>query len=69
MASKGSSPRKKEKYKAYEAGKISERNTARRMIRDAKRSENWQEVLKKNLDHNGNADVRKFAGQFTGKPI
>lgn len=69
MASKGSSNHKKEKYKAYAAAKISEKNTARRMIRDAKRSENWQEVLKKNLDHNGNADVRKFATQFVGKPV
>ena len=69
MASKGSSPRKKEKYKARAAGKISEKHTAARMIRDAKRSQNWEEVLKKNLDHNGDADVRRFAVQIVGKAV
>jgi hypothetical protein len=63
---KGSSNHKKEKYKAYAAAKTAEKNKARRMIRDAKRSENWQEVLKKNVAHNGNADVKKFAQQFSG---
>lgn len=69
MASKGSSPKQKEKYKARAVAKIPERNKARRMVRDAKRSENWEEVLKKNLDANGDADVRKFASQFAGKVI
>ncbi len=69
MASKGSSTRKKEKYKSYEAAKTAQRNKARRMIRDAKRSENWEEVLKKNLDANKDADVRKFVSQIVGKNV
>lgn len=69
MASKSSSKHKTEKYKGYAAAKTSEKNTARRMVRDAKRSENWEEVLKKNLDYNKNPDVRKFAGHFIGKAI
>ena len=69
MASKSSSKHKTEKYKSYAAAKTSERNTARRMVRDAKRSENWEEVLKKNLAANGNVDVKTFASKLIGKPL
>jgi len=68
MAGKGGRSRHKgDKSKEYAANKVSERNTAKRMVRDAAKSDNAREVLEKNLKYNGNKDVRNFAERLANK--
>ena len=68
MAGKGGrSKHKRDKSKEYAANKTSERNTAKRMVRSAMKSDNAREVLEKNLKYNGNKDVRSFAEKLANQ--
>jgi hypothetical protein len=68
MAGKGGrSKHSKDKCKEYAAKLTSEKHTANRMVRSASKSDNALEVLEKNLNYNGNKDVRKFAESIARK--
>lgn len=48
-------------YASYKASKRREQNKARNMIRSARKCGDFLGTLKKNLEANGDPDVRRFA--------
>lgn len=52
---------RKGNFQKYAISKRSEENTARRMVKDCKKNEDFIGSLRKNIDYNGNPDVKRFA--------
>ena len=61
---KGRSNSKREGAKKYKATLRKEQNKANRIVRAASKSSTPSETLKKELDANGNKDIRRFAEKY-----